>query len=92
MVLLSSEKLEVKIFGVVSVGLDLHGRLVGDRVPVHQLRPVLRSHGVRGVPLWDAHVDDPSLVVRMDQLVLPSPFPVGCVLFRSFPVHPAHQA
>ena len=81
-----------KIFGVVSVGLDLHGRLVCDRVPVHQVRPVLWSHGVRGVPLWDAHVDDPSLVVRMDQLVLPPPLPVGCVLFCSFPVHPAHQA
>ena len=38
------------------------------------------------------HVDDPPLVVGVDQLVLPSPFPVRGVLLRTFSIHPAHQA
>ena len=47
---------------------------------------------VQVVFLWNPHVDDPPLVVGMDQLVRPLPLPVGSVLLRSLPVNPADEA
>ena len=57
--------------------------------PVHQ---VLWGCGVQVVFLRDPHVDDPPLVVGVDELVRPLPLPVRSVLLRPFPVDPADEA
>ena len=57
--------------------------------PVDQ---VLRGGGVQAVFLGHPHVDNSPLVVGVNELVRPLPFPVGSVLLRSFPVNPADEA
>ena len=58
-------------------------------IPVHQM---LGSARLQGMFLGNSHVDDPPLVVRVDQLVRPLPLPVGGILLGPLPVHPGDEA
>ena len=53
---------------------------------------VLGGGGVQAVLLGHPHVDDPPLVVGVDELVRPLPLPVGGVLLCPLPVNPADEA
>ncbi len=43
-------------------------------------------------PLGDAQMNNPPLVTRMNELILPPPLPVRRRLVRPLPVHPADEA
>ena len=53
---------------------------------------MLGSGRVQTVLLRDPHVDDPPLVVGVDELVRPLPLPVRGVLLRPLPVDPGDEA
>jgi len=70
----------------------LHGGvMMCGSVPVYQVWSVLRGYLLCCVAFWNSHVNDSSLVVRMDQLVSPSPLPVSSVFFSSSSVYPANK-
>ena len=63
--------------------------MIVSHCPVDQM---LRRARVQAVLLRHPHVNDPPLVVGMDQLVSPLPLPVRGVLLRPLAVYPADQA
>ena len=66
---------------------------MGHSVPVDEIASVLWcSFFCREIAFGHAHVDNPSLVLGMDQLVLAAPLPVLSVLVSSLTVDPADEA
>ena len=48
--------------------------------------------GLQGMFLSYSHVNNPPLIVRMNQLIGSLPLPVGSVLLGSLPVYPGDEA
>ena len=62
------------------------------RLLVHSPRRRPASRRTVRTPLRHTQMNNPPLVARMNELILPPPLPIGGRLVRPLPVHPADEA